>query len=185
MAYSTLATQADTPTAGPDHTYFEAVAGNFSALTDAFGARISSTAAQSSAGGLGTVTYQAVFGTVDWDSSPTLTGTANRLTIPTAWGGVWLVCPAVVAQATTDGIATGSLQLKVRKNGTTDIWDAFYDNGSSGAVAVSLSVPFPVQLVATDYLEVYMVTIHVLTAANAPKLREDLGISLSAVWLSP
>jgi hypothetical protein len=185
MAYSTLATQADTPTAGPDHTYFEAVAANFTALRDAFGARISETAAQSSAGGLGTVTYQVLFGTVDWDSSPTLTGTANRLTIPTAWGGTWLICPSLTAQATGDGIATGSLQLKVRKNGTTDIWDAFYDVGTVNAIGCSLSVPFPVALAATDYVEVYMVTIHVLTAGNAPAIRNDLGVSLSAVWLSP
>jgi hypothetical protein len=173
MAYSTLASQADTPTAGPDHTYFEAIAANETALLLCTGAKISSTTPQTVAGG---VTQILTLGTVEFDGlGGSFTGTANRLTIPTSWGGTYLVQGSL----NVNGTSNGSAELRVRKNNTTNVWWEAHGPGAGIATALSLACPFTVQLVATDYLEVYT-----FNSAGANTLTcQTNGMSLTAIWL--
>lgn len=178
MAYSTLATQADTPTAGPDHTYFEQIAANETALLAGFGARISENAAQVFTG---STAYAVALGDVDYDSSPSMTGTANRLTVPTGWGGLWLITVNMSGSAPAAG--STAIRTFVRLNGSTAIWES-YDTWavSSGTVYNSLRAPFPYQLSAGDYIELRVETSF---AALTYTAREDLGIFLAMEWLHP
>lgn len=178
MAYSTLATQADSPTAGPDHTYFEQIAANETALLAGFGARISENAAQTFSG---STAYAVALGDVDYDSSPSMTGTANRLTVPTGWGGLWLITPNLSASGSANGSA--DMRTFIRLNGTTAIWES-YDSWALavGTMYNALRAPFTYPLSAGDYLEYRVTTSH---SSITYTVREDLGVFLAMEWLHP
>jgi hypothetical protein len=169
---------ADTPAAGPDQLYFAQVAVNFAELTSANGAAISGTGAGTAI--TSSATVKVSLPTVDLDTTGTLfTSVADRITIPAALPGLYEIRASLGLTSGSVG-PSASVQAKVRKNNTTDLANGLGVGDAFSAIYATCSGTFTAQLVAGDYLELWVVT-----SANASGciLHDESGIHLSVLWL--
>jgi hypothetical protein len=153
---------------------------NFSSFRQRVGARISTVAVQ--AFGFAT-TNKVTLGTVDWDVG-TFTGTANRLTVPVGWGGVYLVQGVCAVASVTSGTAD-SVVVDMRKNAgapPTNLATSIHAASIGvGSVSATLSATFTSALVAGDFVEMFVTGGGAATPVHHP----ELGCHLSMVWLHP
>jgi hypothetical protein len=145
------------------------------ALRNRVGARRSTNSAQTFTG---TSTTKVTLGTVDWDVG-TYTGTANRLTVPTNWGGTYLVQASLTVSGTGSG-AGSFIIVSVSKNATTTVYEDL-DVSAAGGMNSSMADTFTLPLVATDFLEMFVSTNTVTGVTH----HYEYGCHLAMVWLHP
>lgn len=118
MAYSTLSTQADTPTAGPNAAYMQQVADNFDAIrTDRVGAIIRKTGTQTITPILTLVPITFDVEDIDHGGCANLGTDNTKITVPASKGGRWAIGGTLDFHVTNNGIQAALTGLLI--NGTT------------------------------------------------------------------
>jgi hypothetical protein len=157
-------------------TWFTQLNTNFLAIRNKPSAKIRASASQSLTS---SSTTQVTMGTVVFDNSTLMTGTANSLTIPTNYGGVWLVSAQVRVDSTPSN--AHNLLIQIGKNLAGTAYYEFVQRGTAAGSASTFSGTFLMQLAATDTIQIYITTSTNISAIST-------GISaqsaLGAVWLS-
>jgi hypothetical protein len=121
-------------------------------------------------------------GTVDYDVGP-FTGTANQLTVPSGWGGKYLVS----AQWRIDigGASAGHYcVVAVYLNASTPIASELVHATGAGAVfTCTMSTSTIHALVATDHLRLYVNPDANCSSVNSQPA--NVYPSLQVMWLAP
>jgi len=112
MTYSSLATQADTPTAGPNAAYMQQVIDNFAAIrVDRVGAIIRKTGTQTITPAATPVAVTFDVEDIDHGGCANLGTNNDRITVPTSMGGRWAFGCTADFHITNNGVTAAYLYL--------------------------------------------------------------------------
>jgi hypothetical protein len=181
MTVSTYADPAgvSNPTSGSSApaTWFTQLNTNFLAIRNRPSAQIRASALQS----LGlNATTAITMGTVVFDNSSLMTGTANKLTIPTSYAGKWLVTVQIRVDTTPSG-GGHYIEIDVLKTGAA--WrDEFIQRSAASGSLSTLSASYIDTFSVADTISMQVTTSTNISAAAT--VVTEAYTSLSAFWLS-
>lgn len=158
MTYSTLATQADTPTAGPNAAYLQQVADNFAAIRQGIGGIVWRTTTQTISSSATIVPISFDTEVVDKGGCVDIGGQPTRITVPASMGGRWIVGGTLFFNDTVGGSGPGNTFAAVRLNNTTDLCETLIGVVGLGNGSIRCSMLDVIALAAGDYIQLTMWT---------------------------